>query len=658
MKINKFRGKMTGIKKSILKLTLICGILFGTAGCNDFLDVVPDNIPNLDHVFATKETAENYLATLYTHVPTVSLVSNILWIGADDAWTFYDNHYSYQSPWKIARGDQNTNQPLVNAWDGKELGDTHMNSMFRGIRDCNIFIEEMEKPERVPELDQFTRKRWIAEANYLKAYYHFYLFRMYGPIPITDVNIPVSASPEQIRVKRDPVDKVVDYIAELLDKSAADLPLILPNSVIEEGRVTRGGALTLKAKLLVTAASDLFNGNPDYANFKNKDGENLFSTEKSIKKWEDAAEACKDALDALPGKELYKFTQNNNISDATRYQMNLRGAISEKFNSEVIWTRLTAPSENEFIQIAMLPPRLDYTIQALSSYSSSYISVTLNMVERFYSKNGVPINEDKTWDYGSRYSTATVGDDQGYNVQKGYTTANMNLNRENRFYASLAFDGSLVFMEKCKTDENSWPVQARFGQRNGASGSMYCTETGYYILKLTNWHFIGLETEDRATVGNYWYAWPEFRLADLYLLYAEALNEIDKGDDAIAWLDLVRERSGLKGVKESWKDFSRNPNKPDSQDGLREIIHQEREIELAFEGQRMWDLRRWKKAADFQNNNILGWNVRTSNPIDYYQVTNLYDQKFVTPRDYLWPISNYSLQRNPNLVQNPGWSNN
>lgn len=652
MKINIINTSITGIKKGLLKATLVCSLLVGTVGCNDFLDVVPDNLPNLDHVFANREMAENYLASMYAYIPKVDLVSNVLWIGADDAWTFYDNHYSYQSPWKIARGDQNTNSPLVNAWDGEN----HMDySMFVAIRECNIFLEEIQKPERVPDLDIVTRKRWIAEVNFLKAYYHFYLFRMYGPIPITDVNIPVSASPEEVRVKRDPVDDVVNYIAELLDKAAEDLPLTISIPTLEEGRATRGAALTLKAKLLVTAASPLFNGNTDYVNFKDQDGVNLFPTEYSQEKWQRAADACQEAIEALPGKELFKFTENVSISETTRYKMNLRGAITERYNAEVIWARPTNPGSINEVQIFNLPPRLDNTIQNTGGYNSSYISVTLNMVDRFYTKNGVPIDEDKTWDYNNRYSIAQAGADQAYNVQNGYTTAKVNMDRENRFYASVAFDGAFVYMKKNGSDDNAFPVQAKYGQRNGPSGTMYCTETGYYVIKLTNWNFTGTENSPHASMGTNWYAWPEFRLADLYLLYAEALNEIDQRDEAIKWIDEIRARSGLEGVKDSWTKYSRNPNKFSSKDGLREIVHQEREIELAFEGQRMWDLRRWKKAADFQNNNILGWNVRTKTAEDYYKVTNLYDQRFVTPRDYLWPLKNATLQRNPNLVQNPGW---
>ncbi|MDR1336754.1 MAG: RagB/SusD family nutrient uptake outer membrane protein [Tannerella sp.] len=677
MKSHETVKRIKRIKSRAFRLLAGAVVLIATAGCNDFLEVIPDNITNLEHVFATRETAENYLATLYAHVPEVyaekplqdpdtkesGLCGNILWFGADDTWTFYERNYKFNYPWKLARGEQNASSPLLNAWDGQN----GINGLFKGIRDCNIFIEEIQKPERVPEVGKIDRARWIAEARFLKAYYHFYLFRMYGPIPITDVNIDVSAPPEETRVKRDPVDDVVNYLSDLLDRAAADLPLTLPNKMIEEGRATRGTALMLKAKVLVTAASDLFNGNADYYNFTDHDGRHLFPVNAWgdnvwRQKWQRAADACREALESLPEKELYHTRNTFEISDTIRCQLNLREAVTEKYNSEIIWTRLTAAGTSQSnVQIEMLPPRLDGIPSTTGGYASSYVSVTLGMAERFYTKNGVPVNEDKSFDYVNRYKTVEVGLDQNPNLIVNYTTARLNLDRENRFYASLLFDGARAYWNKYG-NQADWlgntnaRILGRYGNPNGLIGNpTWCSETGYYIQKLTSLYFTATNASPWATVGGKWYNWPEFRLADLFLLYAEALNETDRPDEAIVYVDSIRARSGLKGVCESWSAHSKDPGKPDRKEGLREIIYQEREIELAFEGQRIWDLRRWKKAADFQNKNITGWNTGGRNAAEYYQPVTLFNQQFVTPRDYLWPIATFSLQRNPNLVQNPGW---
>ena len=135
-------------------------------------------------------------------------------------------------------------------------------------------LENMDKPI---DLTPGEKARWISEVKFLKAYYHFYLFRMYGPIPITDVNLPISSEPQDVKVKRDPVDSVVNYMVRLLDQAAPDLPLAIQNQTQELGRITRPIALAVKADILATAASPLFNGNPAYASFVDKDGQNLFS---------------------------------------------------------------------------------------------------------------------------------------------------------------------------------------------------------------------------------------------------------------------------------------------------------------------------------------------------------------------------------------------
>jgi hypothetical protein len=124
---------------------------------------------------------------------------------------------------------------------------------------------------------------------------------------------------------------------------------------------------------------------------------------------------------------------------------------------------------------------------------------------------------------------------------------------------------------------------------------------------------------------------------------------------AIEYVDKVRKRAGLKGVVESWTNFSTNPGKYASQAGLRDIIQRERLIELSFEGHRLWDLRRWKRSFDELNKDITGWNILGKTADTYYKERVIYSQRFISPRDYFWPIGNYDIRRNPNLVENPGW---
>jgi len=120
------------------------------------------------------------------------------------------------------------------------------------------------------------------------------------------------------------------------------------------------------------------------------------------------------------------------------------------------------------------------------------------------------------------------------------------------------------------------------------------------------------------------------------------------------YINRVRARAGLEGVKESWGAFARNPTKYNTPAGMREIIQQERMIELAFEGHRFWDVRRWKTAPQAYSAPIEGWTVNRSEASAFYKRRVLYQPEFGM-RDYFWPIRKSELDKNPNLVQNIGW---
>jgi hypothetical protein len=140
-------------------------------------------------------------------------------------------------------------------------------------------------------------------------------------------------------------------------------------------------------------------------------------------------------------------------------------------------------------------------------------------------------------------------------------------------------------------------------------------------------------------------------------MYAEALNEYEGPTaEACSYLDMVRERSGLKGVVESWRDHavSGKENYPATREGLRDIIRRERLNELAFEGIRFWDLRRWKLAEEYMNRPIRGLNIRGTTAETYYQETEVYPLRF-GKKDYFWPVRVSTLLNNQNILQSPGW---
>jgi starch-binding outer membrane protein, SusD/RagB family len=635
-------------KKITGKVLILIFFLIPMMSCQDYLDVVPDNVSTLDHAFKLRNEAEKYLFTCYSYLPHNGYESsNIGMLAGDEIWVAYRKGiYSLGSD--IARGYQQVTNPFMNAWDGNNQA----KPVFDAIRHCNTFLENVSDKNKVLDLTDKERGRWLGEVQFLKAYYHFYLLRMYGPIPIIDKNLPVDASEGEVNVERKPVDECVDYIVALLDSATNRLPTRITDITNELGRVTRPIALSVKAQVLLTAASPLFNGNTDLGSLVNKNGEPLFNQDYDASKWEKARDAAIDAVEAaeFSGNSLYYFDNNTfHLTDTTMTQMSIRQAVCERWNNEIVWAN-SQTTTTSLQRDCMVP----LAVGENHGYMRSILSPPLKIARMFYTKNGVPIEEDITLDFSNETKIRKAVSSERFNIKAGYETARLNFDREPRFYADLAFDGAVWYKydSPSATDENTYYVEAKYGDFAGSSHQIYFNVTGYYIKKLVDWNMsVG---SSNASYKNY--AWPEIRLAELYLMVAEAQNEAEgPGSVAYDYLNKIRARAGLPTVQESWTNYSIKPDKYKTKDGLREIIHRERLIELAFEGKRFWDLRRWKKATEELNKPITGWNVLGTDNETYFQITTLYQQEFIAPRDYFWPISESELLRNPNLKQNLGW---
>lgn len=648
---------MKRLKLYNIILAVTAMLLMLSACKKNYLDIVPDNIATINNAFTSAIEAEKFLFTCYSFLPKEGDPdSNPGFNAGDELWLYWEPvlDFFYKDPYLIARGQQNKSNVYMNYWGGFDG-----RSMWQGIRDCNIFFENIDK---VRDLDPLLKDRWVKEVKFLKAYYHWYLFRMFGPIPIVDKNLPVGAGVNEVKIKRQPVDSVVNFIANLLDEASAGgeyegLPSRILNQTDELGRVTKIAALSMKARLLVTAASPLFNGNTDYVNLKNKDGQLLFNSSYDAGKWERAREACRIAVEAAEtaGAKLYYQPAGGIVGETaqTLTEMSIRNAICERWNSELIWGSTTSPTTGAagrptyYIQLFACP-QLDPLVQ--NTELKGQLAPTFKMAELFYSKNGVPIEEDISYDYANRYKVKTATAADTY-LQNGYKTAGLHFDREPRFYADIAFDGAKWFMRNNTSAAAPYNIQAKALQTSGKRNTRLYSVTGYYTKKLVSWKLAFTAT----TLSVESYPWPVIRLSDLYLLYAEALNETGASADALPYLNLIRARAGLGTVENSWSTYSNRPSKYTSKEGLREIIQQERGIELAFEGSRFWDLRRWKTAGTKLNAPIYAWNINRETTEDYYQRILEFSQVFTAPRDYFWPLSEAELQINTNLVQNTGW---
>ncbi len=641
-----------------LGCTLLATALSAMLGACDYLDIVPDGVATLEMAFNNKANGEKYLATCYSYIPLYGAQAVNPGIASGNEIWFYTmsgKGFGNTTTFGIANGLQNSNRPLVNFWDGEEGGI----NMFQALRSCNIMLENLADESRVPDLEPYERVRWIAEAKALKAFYHYYLFQLYGPIPLIKNNLPISASAEAVRVKREKVDDVVDYIVELLDEAIPDLPLTIQREASELGRLTRPAAMGLKAKVLLLAASPLFNGNTAYVNFRDFDGEPFFNQQYSTEKWKAAAEACKDAIDeaTAAGSKLYYFNTEEamDLAEDFSYTMNVRGAVTARFNCELIWG--VGKSHTWDLQVLAMP-RLENWHPVRETDIKQLLAPTLACAELFYSSNGVPISEDKEWiesgQYSDRYSTQTATEDDRLYIKPGYTTAKLNFNREPRFYGSLGFDGSSWFGNGRRDVNSMYYIESKRGNLAGRRSSDLYSITGYFAKKLVNYRS---EVPESGSVVYEEYPFPIIRLGDLYLMYAEALNEASDGavpEEVYSSIDLVRKRSGLKGVRESWSEYSLFPEKPLTQDGMREIIRMERGSELALEANRYFDIRRWKLGESEYNKVVQGWNIEGENIEEYYIVTPLYQMHF-SQKDYLWPIKQNDILINSNLIQNVGW---
>jgi hypothetical protein len=622
--------------------------------------VPDDGLPSLESAFALRSVAIRYLYTCYGFMPNDGDPdSDCGLMTGDELWSIYDriSTTSTTTFWtgalfNITRGYQNANSPISDDWAG----------IYEGIRCCNILIEEVGT---VPDLPEWEKLQWIAEAKFLKAWYHFHLIRKWGPVPLIRENLPIYASVEDVRVSRDPIDECFDYVLQLLTEAIPDLPLKVQTRD-ELGRITKPVAAAVKAKIAVYAASPLFNNNNDQAALTNRDGTKLFKTDKTpaeVKaRWDSAVIACREAIDICDEANMLLFRHQTKVSlsDTILQQLDLRNIITEKWNDEIIWTNTHTSLATVRKLQNLSSPNLQADQYPDVAVLVAQIQAPLKIAEMFYTDHGIPLENDLYWDTINPYELRNGGDTERWYIRKDYTTVKFNFNREPRFYAWLGFDGGIWYGQKPEVNDplpsDLFWIACRSGGAQRKRTSEFGPVTGYFLKK-----FVHYQSRQTSATGYSYveYPWPILRLADLYLLYAEAINESEGPNGAhssemFMYLDSVRSRAGLPGIKKAWDDYSDTPGKYNTQDGMRQIIHRERLIELAFESQRFWDLRRWKEAYAEYEKGIYGFKVTANKPEEYYQRILLAEQKFGI-KDYFWPIKISNVEQNPNLVQNIGW---
>lgn len=640
---------------------LICSAWLWT-GCNEYLNLVPeDDILTIPKIFETRTGAEQWMIDANQgFVPLqVYTTTNPAFCGADE---YISNRYARENrgmtSFLIADGLQTALAPINDMWT--------YNGVYYYIRYCNTFLKHIGD---VYNLNEGELETWTAEIKALKAFYYFELVKRYGPIVLVPQNIDVYAPMEEQRQPRSPLDSCFKAINQLLDEAIPYLQVFAEKDATRRMFFSKEGAMGLKCRVLLYAASPLFNGGISvYKDLKNKNGELLFPVEDK-EKWRVAAEYLDETIQFLEGHgyKLIAGTQEKSTPLLNTMRDLECSLWAPNFQNSTEAVMMVSGFSDLFQRIL---PQLGTktTDPHYSSVLDGSIGTNIRMVRKFYTANGLPIEEDRTWTYGDGYGMAQERDVMYTSVvPMGTDVLALHLKREPRFYAMIAAPG--LYWQLGKSVNYNLIVDSYqgglFGLKQDRLYPNYAQNiTGYFVKKGTRSDF-NLKTYSQDIMSFAVNVSVTMRLAELYLAVAEAWNEYEgpngaHRDQIFDRLNAVRERAGIPTVQDSWGRYGVNANKFNEQAGLRSIIQRERTIELMFEGHRFWDVRRWRTAiTEGWNDKPMGWNVLGKNWQAFYNNGQgpmvVWDQaQFIPARDYLFPIKSEEVMIS-GIVQNPGW---
>lgn len=662
MKINKI---LTKIALSALGMGMLI-----TPSC-DFLDVVPPEQVKVNDKMETHDGALGFLYSVYC---------------------FSKNDNYSDLPYGNYLSDLNaTTDELINpdAWSvdgtgdiGKLLKNTltasnaagYWGHNYNGIGQSLLFEKKMAECKVVERglVSESEAKEWIAESKAMRAYYHFCLLRRYGPIVLLEEQPSLTIAQKDFQ-GRSHFDYCAEWICRLLDEAAVDLPAKRENAYM--GRMTSTACKAIKAQIRLLQASPLWNGSFPYDNFKNKNfetpgyGYELVSHTYEPEKWKTCLADVNAAIEFAEnqgGREIYNDTAAYNRKDLTLKELYVPGKVSDDFKKRVWLMRFLhyacEGDGNHEAVLTTMPggiatqwyagsPRNFHTKQDGSVTSGwSGQNPTLNAVLRFYTESGNTLETDPGFQ--------AIGESEWYKAAGLTDNAdrkriiNLHVGREPRFYAWIAFDGGDFAIKR--TDKNystaTWlTINAINKAKQGFnSATRDNSVTGYWNMK-----YIPPTRQYDLSAGQSGYSTPSrmlIRLAELYLIRAEANAALGNVEEAIADLNVIRLRAGVPEL---------TPDMITDKMSIMEWVRRERSIEFFAEGKRFFDLRRWciadknmslgmrkgLNALAKENPTEAEFNVPTTLPYTYTWGNKL----------YLYPIQASDVYANPQLVQNPGY---
>jgi starch-binding outer membrane protein, SusD/RagB family len=466
---------------------------------------------------------------------------------------------------------------------------------YTAIRDATVFavnINHVPMAEKLPT-GLPARAAYRSEARFLRAFLYFELLKRYGGVPI--IGDSIRQLNDDIQLPRRSFGDCVNYIVNECNDIKDSLRTQEMINTTTYGRVTKGAAMALKAKVLLYAASPLFNGG-------NIDPSNPLTgyTAEDKNRWKLAADAAKELI------ALGTYKLMDNFKDIFITQAAPVGA-----NTESIFWRQNGL--NTSVETNNGP--VGYT----SAGANGVTSPTQNFIDAF------------TTDEGKNITDVT----SGYNPNEPYE------HRDQRLSYSVFYNGS-PWLNR--------PVETFEGGLDKPGGTVQQTKTGYYLRKfMGNFETVNGGAVYSNTVHDFIY----FRYAEVLLNYAESVNEFSGPSPEVHdVIHQLRKRAGIAAGSDNTYGVPSGLSQTD----MRKLIQNERRVELAFEENRFFDIRRWKIAEEVYAAPLKGFNIQKSSGghVNYNPVTVL-TPVFRSPQMYLYPIPYNEVIKNPQMVQNPQW---
>ena len=595
--------------RKIFPFIVLVSITAIALSCKKDLNELPIEFKSADDVFSDSALAEYFINNAYTEMPGDASNSFNRMDGAamlasacDEAMHITTNKTKPSAPQRMSAGNWDpSNMRYYNASDGAgEIGSWLKWGGYHGNRKANTALTNMDK------LPTTTTPRWRqrmkGEALFIRAMQHWFLFQKWGGIPVVDKSFQAS---DDVLVPRNSVKTVVDFIVRSCDEAIALLPSQAYTAPHEIGRADIGACMALKSRVLLYAASPLYNGAGDslvaYGNVDDN-------------RWKLAAKASQDLVD-LGWYQLYQPTTNGQKN----YQELFYAWGPGNNNREYIFAKLRGTNrdtEND-------------------NFPSGFTNA----------KGGTCPSQDLVDAY-------EMFDGSIFSWSNPTQAASPYLKRDPRFYASIIYNGAVYAKFANKTN---YTFETFEGGAN-AQG-LAKSETSYYLMKFMDYANVNPAGNSGGTYHN----WPYFRYAEILLNLAEAANEfggptyIVDGAKApltpVQAVNLVRARAGMPDVQTSLAKRGLTL----TQVTLRDLIRNERRVELAFEDHRYYDVRRWKIIEQLPKF-IRGCTItKNANGTFTYDPNKVAETKVFETKHYFYPIPQTEVNRNPNMRQNPNW---